>query len=334
MGKRMTNAPFQEYAYTTAHTVCGWYDTSQTAIVALTGTDRMDLLHRLTTNEVQDLQAGQGRQTVLLTEKARIVDVVTVMVETDRILLHLTDTTAVAVQTWFKKYIVMDDVKVRDVSSAFASFRVFGPQSALLLDDLTGEKDHAHLPYFAMHKRMLFGVECTVIKLHQFVEQNYTILCNQADADTIAQGLRSIDTIAEIHAAEYDVLRIEAGQGKLGYEWTEEHNPLEAQLVGLVNFKKGCYIGQEVIARLDTYNKVKVRLMGFTAEQAIPVGTEFRDQEKSIGSITSSCYSPLLKKHIALGYLRTAFTNPGVEIVGYHNSTTLPLHIEKLPFMV
>lgn len=325
---------FRNDAYTTAHSVCGWYDTSDTAIVALTGADRMDLLHRLTTNEVQDLQPTQGRQTVLLTEKARIVDVVTVLVEADHILLHLTDTSAVTVQSWFKKYIVMDDVKVRDVSSAFGSFRVFGPQSALLLDDLTGEPSHGHLPYFAMHTRTLFGVECTVIKLHQFVEQHFTILCARDHAQTIAEGFRSITTIAEMHASEYDVLRIEAGQGKLGHEWTGEHNPLEAQLVGLVNFKKGCYIGQEVIARLDTYNKVKVRLMGFSAEQAIPVGTEFRDQEKQIGSITSSCYSPMLNKHIALGYVRTAFSNPGVDIVGYHGDTTLTLHIVKLPFVV
>ncbi len=180
---------FRENAYTLAHTVCGWYNVSHTAKVALVGTDRMDLLHRLTTNKVNHLQVGQGTQTVLLTEKARIIDVAVVSVEAESIILHLTDTTATAVQAWFKKYIVMDDVKVRDISQNFASFRVFGPQSALLLQDLTGE-NHADLPYFSSNQRTLFGVDCTIIKLHQFVEQNFLVMCAHDKAENIIQGLR------------------------------------------------------------------------------------------------------------------------------------------------
>jgi folate-binding protein YgfZ len=324
---------FRVEQYNTARTVCGWQDISTVGKLMLTGADALDLLQRLTTNNLSSLHEGQGNQTVLLTEKARIVDVALVVHRGADILLMLTREETDTVRQWLKKYIVMDDVRVRDTTASISALRVFGPQSALLLNDCTGT-DNRENPYFAPIRRTLFGVDCTIIKLHQFFEMHYMILCSTEHKEQIIEGFRSIESIAEINQTEYDVLRVEAGVGVIGHEWTDEHNPLEAQLVGLVDFKKGCYIGQEVIARLDTYNKVKVRLMGFSADHSIPVGGVFRDDSKDIGVITSSVYSPSLGKHIALGYIRTGFANPGTDISLYHNEKQFLVHIEKLPFVV
>lgn len=114
----------------------------------------------------------------------------------------------------------------------------------------------------------------------------------------------------------FELLRIEAGLPAGGRELTEEHNPWEALLSDAISLEKGCYVGQEVIARLNTYKKVSkflVRLRVEGSDEPAP-GTPLRHQGQAIGSVTSSARVPGTDHVLALGYVRDEDAITGREI--------------------
>lgn len=308
----------------------GWWDAASLGKIAVKGSDRLDLIHRLTTNTVRDLKPGEGEQTVLLTDKARIIDVLTVLSRQDDCLLLCSPGVQHRAIAWFDKYTIMDDFRPTDITASTGAVLLTGPDSPHILAELTGEHV-ALLPQFHWRTVSISGVEATVVRYLTMCEFSYVVLYPADKHSDIAAALQACG-VPEISDAVYNVLGIETGHGVQGAEWTEEYNPLEAGLVRIVNFKKGCYIGQEVVARLDSYNKVKQHLVGFIGGEPIPVGAEFSDGTRATGTITRSAYSPELQKHIALGYIRTQYANPGTVAIAHHSGRDYTVEIVKLPF--
>jgi folate-binding protein YgfZ len=332
------------HGYWAARTSVAWRDCSRMGKVLARGTDRLDLLQRMTTNDLATLKGtatnGDGAQTVVVTDKARIVDVATVLARENDVLMLLSEGMDEHIIAWLDKYTFADDFVTRNVTAELGAVMLCGPRSAQLLKDWSGVSV-AELRIAHWRSVEISGVQTTLVKMPTLCELCYVLLCPKASMDALLSVLRSFGgDVPELSEEAFEVLRIEAGWGRLGAEWTDAHNPLEAALVSLVNFTKGCYIGQEVIARLDTYNKVKMRLVGFTSSEAIPVGAKFFDAASAattgaeIGSITSAAYSPELKCFIALGYIRTAFANPGASMEAVADGKTISVEIAKLPLLM
>ena len=130
------------------------------------------------------------------------------------------------------------------------------------------------------------------------------------------------------------MVRIERGIPVHGKEITEAVNPLEAGLSTLVSFTKGCYIGQEVVARLDTYGKVRRKLCGLVFPDDspnVPVGRLFFSGEE-VGWTTSHTYSTQLNKVIALGYVKGINTSEFVELKQPDGGNAIALRVVDLPF--
>jgi folate-binding protein YgfZ len=326
----------QRAAYTLARTRAAWYLRPTMGKLLMQGADAVDLLHRMTTNNMLPLHTegnGCGVQTVFVNDKARMLEVVTALrrkvegehgKKLDDVLLLCSGDSAQQMAQWLDKYTFTEDVRTDDVSLLYTALMVFGPQSAQFLADWMGEAVSVFTELRPHHWKYLHTkyADIMLVKMPPLCELCYVLLVPAEVESQMREELqRYEDDVPQIDDETFETLRIESGLGKHGVEWTDKHNPLEAGLVGAVSFTKGCYIGQEVIARLDTYNKVKVRLMGFVAENPIPVGAQFVDSESStgsvIGSITSSTFSPELGKFIALGYIRTAYANPGMSINAY-----------------
>jgi folate-binding protein YgfZ len=134
----------------------------------------------------------------------------------------------------------------------------------------------------------------------------------------------------------FDVLRIEAGIPVYGRELREDYNPLEANLRKFVSFTKGCYIGQEVIVRLDTYNKLQRRLVGFIFDTRGGVERNarvlFNDEE--IGLVTSSAFSYGIQKTIGLGYVKLQYAVPGVNLKVISKGKEIFAEVINLPFSI
>ncbi len=344
-----THHSFNAEAYTTAKSSVGWRKHPCDIVIAR-GNDRVDLLQRMTTNTLSGLagttERGMGVQNILLTDKARIIDVFTVLARENDLMLLFSPGMGVQAMEWLEKYTFIDDFTTTDSTAEYASFLVFGVKALQLLEEITGGVVLGDVRTSAWLKAALPDVpEIVIVKQPPLCEFCYTLLVPKAFEGRFIEILSSLEGVAEVNDATFETLRIESAWGKLGLEWTNERNPLEAGLVGLVDFKKGCYIGQEVIARLDTYNKVKMRLSGFVSDTPIPLQARIIDEQSEagkridIGGMTSTTFSPELGKYIALGYIRSAFANPGafasVVVADESGSETAEmLEIVKLPFVM
>ncbi|MBS1914518.1 MAG: aminomethyltransferase family protein [Bacteroidetes bacterium] len=283
-------------------------------VVRATGADRLDLLHRLSTNATRDLAPGEETTTILTSDKGRVVEVVRVLAFDDHLLLLLSGTATEQVRAWLDKYTIMDDFTTADATGEYAVFGVYGERAkglvarALAVDvpDAGAIGRGAHGSVVVRDARLTGSGGFLVI-----VPAN---AAPDVAASLEAEGAGSID------AGTYDVLRTEAGIPMVGRELSESYNPLEAGLSQFISWTKGCYIGQEVIARLDTYDKVQRHLIGIVIDGGVEsAGDELlevrsREDGKKIGTVTSLAFSPAIGATIGMAYVRTSFAVPGARV--------------------
>ncbi len=305
--------------------------------VLASGADALDLLHRMSTNDLRPLynEAGKGIQTVLTTEKGRIVDLLTVISNGTGALLICGKGNENAVIGWLDKFVIMEDARFSVASDSLSQFALFGPRALQYLSGMTG-LDLIGMENFSAAEITLHDTQVRLIKSLRIVETGFTIICEKALATDLFTKLSAdIEALggATIDEATYETLRIEAGIPLFPSELNDKHNPLETSLVQAISFTKGCYIGQEVIARLDTYDKVQRHLMGVLTDSpdALTAPTAIATSDGTqIGEITSTAFSPALGKTIGLGFIKTAFANPGNTVTLDSRSGTLV----SLPFDV
>ncbi|HYF03538.1 MAG TPA: glycine cleavage T C-terminal barrel domain-containing protein [Patescibacteria group bacterium] len=316
----------------TARTSAAWRNCNSLGKITAKGADRIDLLNRLSTNELKDLQNGQGRQTVLTTEKGRIVDVLTILAEENSLFIITSENNAQPVRDYLRKYTIMDDFKTADITEDFGAIEIFGPRSGIFLKEALGIDVQA-LPMHGFQKENIFGTDIIIARRESVAELAYLLVYRKESEEEIIHAFKNYGPdMPEIDRGLFTTLRVEAGMGILGAEWTTDYNPLEAGLLHNISFKKGCYVGQEVIARLDSYNKVSKRLTGFISEREIPVGAEIFADGKAVGKITTSAFSELLKMNAALGYIRSEFAQENHPVEISHNGEKFPANVVKPPF--
>lgn len=302
----------------------------------ITGRDHADLLHRLTTNELRFLKTGEGQINVFANEKGRIIDRVILHKFSDSVRLITSPSNDKKVADWIEKYIFTEDVKVENLTSVVTTISVFGPECPQLLGnvfsaDLSGRSDRHHRETNWREQTIVVS-RTNELGIPGF---DITVAINQATElweELIAKGKQF--ALIPMGELAYQTLRIEAGWPTYGIDFDEEINPHEAGMLSFINFNKGCYIGQEVIARLDTYDKVQKHLMGVILEGK--VSPKSKDpilvESQEAGYITSVCFSIGMQREIALGYVRTKFANDGTEVQVGSAETACSGRLAKLPF--
>ncbi len=203
------------------------------------GADVFDFLHRMSTNDILSLRDGEARRTVIVNEKGRVIDLVTVIRTGDRALLLGSPGLGPELARWFEKFIIMDDVRIAGGADDARVLAFYGPRSPGLAGSLSGgrsivREDLGSIPGY--------------------------ILVPSVDDDTgtgIGTPPVTLTDLPEIDNVTIETVRIEERVPATGRELGPEVNALEAGLKKYISFSKGCYIGQEVIARLDTYRKLQ-----------------------------------------------------------------------------
>ena len=293
----------------------GLLDRSAVGRLSFIGHDALDLLNRLSTNELMTLDVGQGALTVLTSNKGRILDLLTVLRLTDRLLVLTSPENRQKVAEWIDFYTFVEDVTVQDVTEETAMLSVAGPSAAGLLDELSGQQVSS-LGRYESAEGSIGGVQATIVRTDSFRLSGYDLVVPAALAQRLRDellvrgqgaGLRPVGTEA------LEAVRVEQGVPAFGAELGEDFNPLEANLREYISFTKGCYVGQEVVARLDTYDKVQKRLVGLQWDSdSIPTpGAKLTLDGKQVGLLTSAVPSPRLDRAIGLGYVRKAHARPG-----------------------
>ena len=292
-------------------------DRSPIGRLQATGPDVLDLLNRLSTNRVDPLEPGAGAATVLTTNKGRIIDWITVLHPGDRTVILTSPPCAEAVSAWIDRYTIIEDVTVEDVTPSTALIGVLGPAASAAVEAVLGPSA-AELPPLGCRSVPWGAGAVLAARTSPLGVPGYDLMVDAADAASLWDALAEAGAargVQPIGLEAMEALRVENGLPRWGQELGDAYNPLEAGLTESVSWTKGCYIGQEVVARLWTYHKVQKYLVGLAFQgdgEARPApGAALRVGDARVGALTSVAFSPGAGAMLGLGYLRAAHATVG-----------------------
>jgi tRNA-modifying protein YgfZ len=313
----------------------GLRDISHYGILELKGTDVLDFLHRISTNSLKNLPKEHIARTILTTEKGRIIDIPLIMNFESQQLCICSSYFKQKVTGWLNKYVIADDVSVVDTGDKYVLLELLGPQA----DSFAVIAGGTTVNNLEVNRFKVIHSDGMLFFLVKFKDKNnrsrYWFISDHDNAKLIVNYLlknRGLFDFNLIGDEAYKIYRIEQGLPAVPGEISDEYNPHEAGLMDLVDTKKGCYIGHEVIARLDTYDKVQRTLMGIKfPDEQMPSSSDLVDEAGAeAGKITSVVYSPRCKSVIGLAYLRRAFAEEGRQLLVKGSSAQA--EVSNLPF--
>jgi aminomethyltransferase len=342
--------PLDEYrALTSAAALvdlCHW------GTLRLTGADRVRLLNSLTTNDAASLSPGKGCHSSLTTVKGKLVAELFVLRRREDLVVLVSQGDPRAVSDAIEKHIVADDVTVTDLSGDTVVLAVEGPRSREVVWRL--------FPNVAFPlERLDFvdvdyqGVPVTMVNNSATGEGGYHLIVGAAGAglirDHLIQAGRASD-MALLGRVAWNVRRVEAGLPWWGVDVTAGENfPKECRLEDVVSYNKGCYLGQETLARMHHRGHPNWLLVGLVPAgelagigskddldlaRAIPGGAPLfapDDASKPAGRITSAVFSPKLQTPLLMGYVRTAYAKPRFELALRSGETEGKVVVTPLP---
>jgi folate-binding protein YgfZ len=292
-------------------------------VITLTGVERLTWLQGMVTNDVEKLSPGQGCYAAHLNAQGRVLAQMTILVDKDVVWLALERSAAGGLLGSFDKLIVMEDVLAQDASPEYEILGVVGRNARSVLEAWLNEP--LNLKGLYQHRKL--GPWRVVVSA-----LGYDVWCPRGRVDEALRGLVQSGAEAIEHGV-WDVLRTEAGLPVYGVDIDETTTLPELGENG-INYEKGCYIGQEVVAKIKYIGHVNRRFVGFLADggESPEIRSAVRIAGKDVGYVTTSLYSPALKRPIALGFVNRAATAPGtaVDLVG--PDRTIQATVTNLPF--
>ncbi|MCZ6776179.1 MAG: hypothetical protein O7D34_06965, partial [Ignavibacteria bacterium] len=208
--------------------------------------------------------------------------------------------------TWIDKYCIMEDIKLATVTPLTTMFSFIGPESKSIVNALFDLNLDPQSTTDITHESGPLSIAWT----QDFGVDVFDIIVPNGSAAQIWQQLSDESEkrhLLRMGRAAYDAFRISRGIPAFGAEISNAFNPYEAGLAHAISFTKGCYIGQEVIARLDTYEKVQRELIGLMFEELqneIQTGAGLAYESKDVGLLTSLSRTPIHGCHVGLGIVK------------------------------
>jgi folate-binding protein YgfZ len=315
----------------------GWFALQGRGLLAVRGADRVRWTNGMVSNDVARLAPGperSGCHALLLTAQGRIVADLHVLARQEELWLELAGDVLPDVAKRLERYVIADDVALSDESAHWRRFALEGPRAPELLARAVAAP--IAIARDSAVDVTIAGVPVVAGAWGSSGESAYQLFVPAAAADRIAQAVAAVAGSGELEIGDaevLEVLRIEAGTPRSGRELGEDVLPAETGLVGrAVSTTKGCYTGQEIVARMESRGSASHRLVGLRCDAADaeppPTGAPVLLEGQAIGSVTSACRSALAGV-IALGYVRSAHAAPGgaVEVAGTR------AHLVGLPFV-
>ncbi len=307
---------------------------SDRGLIEVTGSDALRWLDGMLSNDVVAIGRGSeqsGCYATALTPKGRIIADVHVLARDGGYWLELAADVIPDLVSRLRRYIIADDVELADRTPDFARLGVEGPSaSALLLAAAAELGESARLTGLAQDSWCELQIADAAVSAARFGwsgEDAYQLFIPRASRDQVAAALEAAgDGLGLVTGsfAALEVLRIEAGIPRLGAELDEDVFPDEARLDAAISRTKGCYTGQEIVARLYSRGAVNHLLVGlhFDGDVSPQPETELFSDGRRCGEVTSSCVSPTAGA-IGLGYLRRNLADPGTVVRAAETQATV-----------
>ena len=317
----------------------GLLDLSYRGKLEVTGKDSTDFLHNVLTNDIKSLGFGNGCYATLLNAQGQILADMNVSIFTNSVFLEMESGLEKKILERLSRLKVTEQVEIRDVTSEWIILSLQGPKSESLVGALihgpmmmvTEEFQHTHFS--------ILDTPVTLVRRSVTGERGFHLLIPQREGEPIAKRILAVGGLygmKPVGSNAYEILRIEAGIPRYGIDMDETVLLPETGLETIAASEtKGCYPGQEVVARIKTYKGLNRKLSGLVFDKgALPkTGDKVLKNGKEIGFVTSACHSPTLEKGIALAYLGKGFFDPPQSVSIASNPAALPAEVAALPFL-
>jgi folate-binding protein YgfZ len=322
------------------YTGVGLRNISHNGIIELKGEDVLDFLHRISTNSLKDIPKANIKSTLFTSAKGRIISLGQLINFEDYQLLICGRENKSKLMSWIRKYIITDDVQVNDANSKYNLLELLGPQAdsfiRLICGNVLSDIEHNTLKIIQSENILFF-----LIKLLDERGQNkFWLLADLENIKSLVDNMMEYNgpfDFSLIGEEAYNTYRIEQGTPVTPNELNDQYNPHEVKLMSLVDTTKGCYIGQEVIERIESYNKVQKYLCGVEFDEQLFGEEQFlllSENGTEIGTVTSSVNSLKLNIPIGLAIILKAFAKEGTKLTAKSsNGRTISATVCDLPFV-
>jgi folate-binding protein YgfZ len=336
MPGRFTDAR-EEYRF--ARETVGVVDKNYRAWFDLTGPDRVRYLNAVTSNNIRDLQAGQGIAALLLNAQGHILAELEVYALPDRLRIAAHAMNRARTFDTLEKYIIMDDATIEDVTDRFGAIALEGPRTPALLAEL-GAPSLDALSELGHANATIAGVACMMLRRSSGGIPSAEFIASRADLPRLWTAL--LDA-AKSHGgaigySALNTLRLEAGIPWFGYDFDDTMIPQEAAVEQThLSFTKGCYTGQEIVERVRSRGHVNRRRAGvaFSGGEVPAAKTPLLADGVEVGRVTRAAFSYALNRPIGFAYLRREHSESGTKLTwagGDAEVITLPIRAaEKSP---
>ncbi|MEZ5943285.1 MAG: glycine cleavage T C-terminal barrel domain-containing protein [Planctomycetaceae bacterium] len=280
-----------------AESGCVLFPLRDWTILSITGPERHSFLHSFCTNDIKGMAAGAVCEAFITNVKGRILTHVLVLNEPEQLTLLAAPGLADSLLKHLQIYLIGLEAELRDVSASTAVTCLVGPQSEEIAESLADSEVHVSRYDFLGHPTQI-----VVVDREQFAA---------------VQQLESFDGVTLGNDSGFEVLRIAAGFPLSGRDVTEENLAQEAaRTAQAINFRKGCYLGQEPIARLDAmgHTNKELRCLSCDGSLEIELPCEVHFDGQTVGKLTSLAYSAQRNETVGLAMLQTRATAPGTEV--------------------
>ncbi len=254
-------------------------DRSHWGQILVSGEDRLRFLHNQSTADFNALEPGSSCNTVFVNSTGRTIDLALALILENAVLLMVSPGQENAIFQLLDRYIFFAD-KVTIQKTTQAAFSLVGPQSLQILAA-------AEIPSGFQQTIDIDGTPVRIVADSGLGLPGYTLFMDTA-APQIWQKLVALGAIPGGEEC-WEELRIRQGRPAVDRELTADYNPLEVGLWQTISFTKGCYIGQETIARLNTYKGVKQYLWGIELQGSAEIGSDLILNDTKVGTLTSCC---------------------------------------------
>ncbi len=312
----------------------GMIDLSDRVKLAVRGSDRVTFLDGLLTADMKVLAPGHAASALVLDEASHVLGDLRVTALDDRFVLDLEAGQAGALTEYFQRQIVSDDVVLEELGFC-GHIEVHGPRAAEVVSTTLGVDvrglsvdEHTRFPLDRHHT----GI---VTRVNSLGEYGFAIRGRGDPLETTWASLFRFG-VAPVGREALDVLRIESGRPRFGVDMGPSTLALEVAPEGLLSFTKGCYRGQEVVARGTYIGQMNRRLLGLRIDGDVPPsGADIvRVEGEEVGRVTSGCWSPTTGWVIALALLRVDKIRADSRIFIDHDGWDLRASLHPLPFVL
>jgi folate-binding protein YgfZ len=303
----MTNLLEQVRALTEG---CGLADRSSRECLELTGADSRRFLNAYLTCDIKPLAPGGGAYGFLTSPQGRILSDAVVLAHADRLWLEVGAGEAERIAGHLRKFILVDRVEIRPLEGR-ETLTLIGPRAAEVLGAPLPEADWQHAPI------QIDGIEATVQRRGLLGAPAFRLWAPAADVPALRERLLAGDGVQPVDEEALDILRAEAGIPRFGVDFGPDNFPQETGIEEAVSYTKGCYLGQEVVARIHYrggVQKMMRRLVFEEAEGEPQPGSQLLFEGREAGVATTVVHSPLSQRTLGLGIVHKRAAEPGTRL--------------------